>query len=409
MKQFSSIITLSIFVSLSLLFGCDTPKFQDISPVSSEKHVPGIVEVSREAISKSGIQLITVENREKSSKIKAMGEIKADENQVFHISSIVTGRVVKDRVNLGDRIHQGAMLAVIQNQDIVKVQASSIHELHTNQVAISQAKARLDLAKQNFEREKSLYNEGVSPKKDYNQANAELRIAQAELAGLQEHNIHIKSEAKALLNTYGVGFHGESEQLTTGSPVIAPRSGIITKKNVTVGDVVSADQVLYEVSDLSRLWLDITIYPKDLSHVHLGQRIIFQSDSIPGHVFIGHVNFIQSNASEQSQTFLVRAFVNNANHLLKPGMYGQATIEQTVNQSLPFVSEDAVQTDGKETYVFLPTDQEGQYRKQAIVLDDKVDDGYLVKEGLAVGQKVVSKGSFTLKAELLKRQLGEDE
>jgi len=176
-----------------------------------------------------------------------------------------------------------------------------------------------------------------------------------------------------------------------------------------VGDVVSANQVLYEVADLSRLWLDMTVYPKDLSRVHLGQRITFQSDSLAGRVFAGRVNFIQSDASEQSQIFIVRAFLDNTSHWLKPGMFGQATIEQAASQSLPFVSEDAVQTYGKETYVFVPTSREGQYRKQPIVVDDKVDGGYLVKSGLEVGQQVVSKGSFTLKAELLKSQFGEGE
>ena len=143
MRQLSSILALSVFVSLSLFSGCDTPKTEETRQVSSDRKFNNIVEVSPEAVKKSGIQLTTVQNRVKTSDIKTIGEIRADENEVFHISSIVAGRVTRDNVKLGDMIRQGAPLAVIQNQDIVKVQATSIHELHTNQVAINQAKTRM--------------------------------------------------------------------------------------------------------------------------------------------------------------------------------------------------------------------------------------------------------------------------
>lgn len=395
-----------LLAGLIFLSGCGASAPEGPPPPKSTTS-PDIVRLTPEAVRKSGIQAALVSDRPHHSRITTIAEVKADENRVFHLSSLVGGRVISDQANLGDMIRQGQTVAVVRNQEVVKAQAASIHELHNNEIAIQQAKTRLKLAQQNYQREKLLYADGVSPRKDLLQAQSELELAQSALSGYQEHKTHVLSEAKALLGTYGVDFNAHSERLQTGSPIRAPRSGVITRKNIALGDTVSADQILYEVADLSRVWLDMTVYPQDLAGLRLGQSIRFTSDSLPKRVFTGRVNYIPANTNAQSPMFLVRAFLDNPDYSLKPGMFGQAEIDSATKDSMPFVPEKALQKYGREAFVFIPL-QAGQYRKQPVTVDSQDASGYFIRQGLKAGTPVVTEGSFTLKGELLKKQFGED-
>lgn len=412
MKTSSPFVALSglLLAGLVFLSACGDSKTES-PPSRQQANAPDIVRLTPQAIQKSGIQTVLVSDRPNRSRLTTIAEVKADENQVFHLSSLVGGRVISDQANLGDVIRQGQTVAVIRNQEVVKAQAASIHELHNNEIAIQQAKTRLKLAQQNYQREKALYADGVSPRKDLLQAHSELELAKSALSGYQEHKTHVISEAKALLGTYGVDFNGQSERLQTGSPIRAPRSGIITRKTITLGDTVSPDQILYEVADLSRVWLDMTVYPQDLATLRLGQSIRFTSDSLPNKVFMGRINYIPANTNPQNPMFMVRAFLDNTDYSLKPGMFGQAEIDSATSSthqgSMPYIPEKALQTYGRETFVFIPL-KAGEYRKQPVTISRQDATGYFIRQGLKAGTPVVTEGSFTLKGELLKKQFGEE-
>lgn len=399
-----------IIVSITgdlLLTGCSNHKEEQADmedPVQSN-----IVQLTTEAIQRTGLTTVIVSRQNASNQITTTAEIKANEDRVFHINSFVGGRISKDNVFLGDAIHSGQTLAVVQNLEVAKIQADYIHQLHQNEVEIQKAKTRHELAQKNMERERHLLAEGISPRKDYLQAQNDVALTQADLAGEQEHNIHIRAEGKALLSAYGLTpNNAHSEKVRTDSPVKAPRSGVIIRKNITLGDMVTPDTVMYEVADLSQVWLDMTIHPKDLSSVQTGQTILFTTDSQMGKTFTGRIDYIQPIAQEASQTYVARAYLDNTSGLLKPGMFGQVQIIRKTKDSKPFVPEGSIQKYGKENFVFVVLNN-NRFRKQAIQLGEKVTDGYLIDAGVKPGDQIVGKGSFTLKAEMLKGQFAEEE
>jgi cobalt-zinc-cadmium efflux system membrane fusion protein len=375
----------------------------------SEKPMGNTVQLDPEAWQAAHLVLLTAQARTVDSPLMSTGTIKANENRMFHINSFVSGRVQQDRVGLGDAVRSGQILAVVQNLEVAKIQANYIHELHNNEIDISQAKTRRWLAKSRMERERRLWEEGVSPQKDYQQAQADAELANTELEGKLEHRTHLKSEAKALLSAYGLSLNSaHSERINTLSPIMAPRSGVVVKKNITLGDMVTPDTVMYEVTDLSQLWLDVAVFPKDIALLHVGQRLVFTSDSLPGKQFVGKIDYIQPNVQENSQTYIARAYLSQAGGLLKPGIFGQVRLERNLARSQVVVPESAVQRYGRETFVFVP---EGNYRfrKQTVVLGHKVQDGYGIEQGLSAGTQVVGQGSFALKAELLKSLSAQEE
>ena len=397
-----------VLIMTFLLTGCQKPKEPDTQEQPESRSASNLIRLSPEALRNAHFQTVVVVKRNVQRVITTTGEIKANDNRIFHVSSFVAGRVAQDRVSLGSVVRAGQVLAVIQNLDAAKVQANYIHELHQNEMDVREAHLKSIQANRTYAREKELFNEGISPKKDFLQAQTDAELAFSSLEGQKEHAVHIKSEAKALLAAYGMRPQADhAESIPTGSPLIAPRAGIVTKKTITLGDMVTPDTVLYEVADFSQVWLDLALYSKDLASVHTGLPVMFKSDSLPGQSFTGTINYVQPMASESS-TFMARVFLTNPAGQLKPGMAGQATISEPDTVQKAFLPESSVQKFGKETFAFLDLG-DGAYRKVTIQLGEPVSGGYLVNEGIQVGDHVVGGGSFTLKAELLKSQFGDND
>ena len=399
---------LATTVATIILAGCSAQKPN--TKESADKPEPAnVIKLTANAVSQIGIISTTVEKRAVSEDIATTGQIQADENKVFHINSLAPGRVIDDRVLLGDVIRQGQTLAVIENLEVARIYADFVRRLHENEIAIKDAQTKLELAKANLTRIKQLFDQQIAPQKDMIQAQADFTLATRAVSALKEKNTHIAEEARSLLGAYGVKLHNiASEKLETTSPIVAPRSGVITKKSITVGDVVAVQQTLYEVADLSQVWLDISIYDKDLARVKEGLEATFVSDSLPGRTFTGRISYIRPSTGDNSRTFLARVILPNPHLSLKPGMFGPVKIRSVTEESYPFVPDEAVQTYGKQTFVFLDLGG-GEYRRQPLELGKQTEGGYLVHSGINVGDRIVTKGSFNLKANILKSQFAEED
>jgi len=367
-----------------------------------------IVELCPKAIKDLGVQTAIVEEKPVISEIKTIGEIKTNQDKRYVLSSMIIGRIVQDNVVLGQEVKKGQVIARVENPNVTQINATSVQRLHENILAIRQAQTKLRLAKTTLDREKKLFAEGISAKKSLFQAESDYAIAKDEVACLKERDIHIRTEANSMLKVYGSSTNLNSDNLQTTSAIVALRPGVITKKNITVGATVSPDQILYEVSDLSSLWLDMTIYPEYLNKVKEGQEIIFKSDSVPDKTFVGKINYLQPSSDDPTKTFLARVFLDNSSKLLRPGMFGQIFIKEDKKQMKILVPNEAIQEYGKESFVFVYL-KEGKYKKQAIEIAEAGDGGHFINKGLKAGDRIVTQGSFTLKAEFIKKQFEQEE
>lgn len=403
MKNKFIIITIAVF--LAILTGIL------IYHNAKKPHVetnPDIVELYPKAIKDLGVQTTVVEEKPVISEIRTIGEIKTNQDKKYVLSSMMIGRIVQDNVVLGQEVKKGQIIARVENPDVTQINATSVERLHENLLAIRQAQTKLNLAKVNLDRERKLFAEGISAKKSLIQAESDYAIAKDDLFVMKERDTHIRGEANALLKVYGTSTNLNSHNLQTTSAIFALKPGVITKKNVTVGATVSPDQILYEVSDLSSLWLDMTIYPEYISKIKEGQEVIFKSDSMPDKTFVGKISYIQPSSDDPTKTFLARVFMDNSSKLLRPGMFGQIFIKEDEKQMKIFVPNEAIQEYGKESFVFIYL-KDGVYKKQAIKLAEKGYGGHFINKGLKAGDKIVTQGSFTLKAELIKKQFEQEE
>jgi cobalt-zinc-cadmium efflux system membrane fusion protein len=406
MDKHAKLLLLLTQVSLALT-GC-TQKSEVLEAPAEKPEIKDTINLSANAIKRFGISIITVGERAQTHPIVSTGVIKADENNVFHINSLSSGRVVSDKVQLGDAIHAGQMLAVVENLEVMRIYGDYVHQAHQNEINTNLEETRLKLAKNSYDRMKRLFDERIGAEKDVIKAESDYKLALETVRGLKEHSTHIRKEAQAMLAAYGVKLGAiDTDHMESNSTVVAPRAGVIVKKNVTVGDVVTSTEPLYVVADLAQVWLDIAIYDKQVQAIQIGDSVTFKSDSLPGKTFSGHVSYIKPSTEDNSGTFSARAVLTNPQVQLKPGMLGQVKIESRRSQRSPFIPEIAVQKYGPQSFVFeqLPN---GSYKKRVVDLGEREGDGYFVQKGLNKGEHIVGNGSFTLKAEMLKSTAEED-
>lgn len=161
------------------------------------------------------------------------------------------------------------------------------------------------------------------------------------------------------------------------------------------------------LADISRLRVGLNVYEKDIPQVHKGQRVSLKMAALPKDTFEGAVTYISPRVDEESRTIKVRADVHNTGGKLKFGMFitGHIVVSQRETLAIP---EAAVQTIKGKTTVFMALDK-NTFQPREIELGERSDDLLEVKSGLKSGDRIVSKGSFILKSELSKGELGEGE
>jgi multidrug efflux pump subunit AcrA (membrane-fusion protein) len=187
----------------------------------------------------------------------------------------------------------------------------------------------------------------------------------------------------------------------------APIDGVVTERKSTVGELVGKDTEIYTISDSADLWVIAEIKERDIGALKVGQDASFTVLAYPGEEFRGKVVRIGNRVEAESRTMEVRIEANNANARLKPGMFADVEIVTTVLQDTLLISDTALQTDGDAQIVFVVLG-DGRFEKRAVKTGMEQLGRVAVLDGVKQGEQVVTDGSFILKSEMLKGELGEE-
>lgn len=341
---------------------------------------------------KLGIQTAVVGEEVHAHKLIANAETAYDSNRYADISPRVAGFIREVKVDLGQVVRPGDVLAVI---DSAEVSAAKTQYLSS--------RASVKLAQATAERTQSLTRSGaVAGKAELevmtalNQAQASSMDAEQKLRNLGFNDVELarilaSKDTKNLLN------------------VVAPIDGTVVARHAVKGEAVQATAQLFAVADTSRVWIWIDTYETDVAKVKPGQAVSFAvmgTDPEQGFATTGQVTWIGSEVNEQTRTTRVRAELGNPNARLRAHQFGEATIQVGSEHKAVVVPKEAVQRKDSVDVVFIP-EGEGVYRPQRVTT--KATDRNDVLEvtwGLKPGQKVVSKGAFLLKTEIMKGAIG---
>lgn len=351
----------------------------------------GVVHLTKEAQKASGIEVIAAKLEPFSAPIEATAAIELNGDRVAKISARTSGRLVRITASQGDAVKTGQALAWFDSPELGQAWAE-----------YAKAKGRTDLARKNLQREETLFAKKISPEKDVMRARQELADAEADLAFAHE-KFHLLG-----IDIDRVEKQHEGEQ----HPLIAvtsPISGSVIERTATQGEVVSPEKPLFTVADLSKLWVIIDIYEKDLGRIKSGTAVKVSTTAYVEKGFPGVISYLGEIMDEKTRTVKARVEVENANRLLKPGMFATVTIDAkgAQTQKSILVPDEAVLMDGEERFVFVRTGPE-TFEKKEIKPGRIFGKRIEVVEGLSAGDQVVVKGAFTLKSELKKEELAED-
>jgi len=352
-----------------------------------EHEEAAVVHLKKEAQKASGIEVLAAALEPFSAPIEATAAIELNGDRVAKISARTSGRLVKIAASQGDAVKTGQALAWFDSPELGQAWAE-----------YAKAKGRAELARKNLQREVSLFEKKISPEKDVIRARQELAEAEADLAFANErfHLLGIDIE------------HYENKQAGDQHPLIAvtsPINGSVIERTATQGEVVNPDKTLFTVADLSKLWVMIDIYEKDLGRVKPGTAVKVSTTAYAEKTFPGSISYIGEVMDEKTRTVKARVVVENANRLLKPGMFATVLIEAGGGtERLIAVPEEAVFLDGSKNYVFIQTAPD-KFEMREIAVGRTMGKRLEVIRGLAEGEAVAVTGAFILKSELKKGEL----
>ncbi|NOS81392.1 MAG: efflux RND transporter periplasmic adaptor subunit [Nitrospira sp.] len=187
---------------------------------------------------------------------------------------------------------------------------------------------------------------------------------------------------------------GKAEPVLT---VYAPSSGIVLKREALPGKYVEPGTTLYEVADLSRVWITADIYESEVAGVKLDQPIAVSFAAYPGETFHGNMAYIYPSLNQETRTVRVRFELPNPGLKLKPGMYGNVIVQTDAAKAL-VVPKEAVLETGLRQLVFMDRGQ-GKYEQTLVKLGRRNQDHVEVMEGLKEGDRIVTSANFLLDAE----------
>ncbi|SDW89961.1 membrane fusion protein, cobalt-zinc-cadmium efflux system [Pseudomonas syringae] len=337
-----------------------------------EEEEEGHIELTAEQIKTAGIELATAEPRQMSTTVTFPGEIRFDEDRTAHVVPRVSGVVEEVKVDLGQAVKKGQVLAVIASQQISDQRSE-----------LNAAQRRKELARLTLQREKKLWEDKISAEQDYLQARQDFQEADINLANARQ---KISAIGASLNPSAGNRYE-----------LIAPFDSMVVEKHLGIGEMVNEASNAFTLSDLSRVWATFGVAPKDLDKIVVGRPVIVSAPDLNAKVE-GKIGYVGSLLGEQTRAAAVRVTLANPQGAWRPGLF--VSVEVAAEQSSVAVSlpESAVQSVEDKPSVFV-RNEEG-FQLTPVTLGRR-DGGHVeIVKGLAVGTQVAAAGSFILKSEL---------
>ena len=410
----------------------------------SENETGKEVKLEPETLASAGIETETVTQRPAIARMYVTGAVELNPEKTEMATPLVGGRIERVFYAVGDYVSQGATLAVVSSPQLAQMHGK-MHEAKTryelaqrnlarvqkseNRVAVLQAKAKLDEADATLKRTRRLIELGAGAGKDLISAetsyktakadfdfqsnialNKELQEAGAEVETSQVDLRHIEDEMRSL----GVNADSSRDDHTEDTSLVAvraPLAGVITERKFNAGAGVEAAVPIFAISNLSTVYIIANVPEASVGKLSVGSVAEIKSTSFG--TISGRIAYIDPRLDETTRTARVRLEVPNSNGKLRAGMFTEvgfyAGTNETGGQEL-VVSSAAVQRTGDKTIVFVPrADEPGAFEIREVEVGGEFEGYTAVKSGLKLGEKVVTKGSFTLKTQMQKGELGDDD
>ena len=319
-----------------------------------EASSPGELVMTASAASLAGIQTSQVVAKIPEKTSFLLGRVTADERRIANLTARYGGRIEKLYVNFtGQRIRAGQRMASIYSPELVSAQQELLEAMkykETNPAFYRSARTKL------------------------------------KLWDLSDKQIDDLENAGKIIHYFDV---------------LSPISGTVTMRHVAQGDYVREGGRLFQVVDLSRVWVQFEAYEEDLPWVRKGDRVDFTIRSLPGQNFSGRITFIDPVIPPKTRVALARVEVANPGERLKPGMFADGRLTSRIpGGKALLIPRSAVLWTGKRSvvYVKVPERENPTFLYREITLGPAAGDYYIVEAGLTAGEEIATNGVFKIDA-----------
>lgn len=402
-------IVAGVLMLMAVLVFVFWPRKSAETKPAEEKHEANEVEVSVAAQKNAGLMVVSTQLQKIQPMIKTTAAVSADESRVAHIFPLSQGIVEEVNVQLGDRVQKGQAMLVYDNIEL----GESLGEYQNLAGGLTKSMAQEQVAKKSLDRANALIEvQAISPreaelrKAEYEQAQADVESRRAEVTRAEEklHRYGMSDEDLKKINTSQHGSHRTASHAT----VRAPFSGVVTKYDVSRGEIVGRDKEIFTVVDTTVVWALADVYEKDIQYVARGGECLVSLDSYPGQIFKGQIAYLSDALDPASRTAKLRCVVPNNDGKLKLEMFGSVSVPtKEARQGVSIPSSAVQEIDGQQVaFVQLAADK---FVRRNIEIGQRDDQNVEVLSGVDAGEKVVSNGSFYLKSALLRELIGGEE
>ncbi len=342
---------------------------------------PGVAE-------RAGLALHEVAARPLEETLRGPAETSYVPSTWVKVAPRVAGVLRQVHVRPGQEVEAGARLATLESPDYGQAKADFL-------LALGQRDLKAGLLAQE-------------------QALAEKRISSgrelAEAKAAHEEALLAVRRAEQRLAACGLApeLVKEVETSRDTSPlfdVVSPQAGVLVAVSAVRGESAGPDRALFEVADPSRMWVTIRLPESAAAGAEPGQKASFEADGVPGRKFAGQVVAVDWAVDERTRTLAVHAEVRNSNGLLRAHMFGTGSVAVAAKEPKVRIPRAAVQDDGDCKLVFVNSSP-GVYQARKVHLGASGRELVEVLGGLAPGEKIVTSGSFLLKGEVLRGEMG---
>lgn len=329
----------------------------DLIPVETETgdENPNAVMMSASAMKLAEIQTIQIKAGEPVKELRLNGKIQPDERVTFTQTSHIGGRVEKLLISYtGEFVQKGQVIGYVYSPELVTAQeelfeAYKIREYQPELYEASRMKLR------------------------------NWKLSEKQIDGILA-----------------------SGNMTEEFPIHSDISGVVIVKHVNVGDHIMQGHALYEVADLSKVWVMLDVYEQDLPWVKVGDAVIFTIPSLPGEEFHGNISFIDPVINYKTRVARARIEMSNSSERLKPEMFVSGILESTIKEqpNAIAVPKSAVMWTGKRSVVYVKTkEEEGVYFVlRQVDIGPELGNSYVVLRGLELGEEIAVNGTFAIDA-----------
>jgi len=316
---------------------------------------PDAIHLSKDAAQLANVLTTVVTKQKPIKEVRLYGKVQADERLFQSQTSHVPGRIERLNINFtGESVAKGQVLAEIYSPELITAQQELLETVKTKQL------------------QPELYEASKEKLRQWKLTDDQ--IAKIESTGVIQNNFQVLS------NT----------------------SGTVTARRVNNGDHVSEGTVLFDVADLSKVWIMFDAYESDLQFLHVGEKLSFILQALPGNNFTGSIIFIDPVIDPVTRVAKVRVETENQSGKLKPEMFATGIVSSSLTEYPEdiIIPKSAVLWTGKRSVVYVkqPITDEPVFKMREVELGPVLGESYIITKGLSEGEEIVTSGTFSVDA-----------